>query len=160
MPASEIPACSPLGVEGVKDMTRFDCENGVKAGLEYVAQKNAAILISEAPRAPARGICGKAKRNSAEATRLSILRSRLLRRMERRAARFHRHLHRGFYLASSPVALRPVSPTGWKALRPPHPWPKAGHGGVASSLFCFERDPHGLSHPFQKAKVLPGVMFQ
>jgi len=32
----------------------------------------------------------------------------------------------GFYLASFPVALRP-----------PHPWPKAGHGGVASSLFCF-----------------------
>jgi acyl carrier protein len=27
------------------------------------------------------------------------------------------------------------------ALRPPHPWPKAGHGAVASSLFCFERDP-------------------
>jgi hypothetical protein len=26
---------------------------------------------------------------------------------------------------------------------------------VASSLFCFERDPHGLySLPFQKAKVL------
>jgi hypothetical protein len=25
---------------------------------------------------------------------------------------------------------------------------------VASSLFCFERDPHGLSHPFQTAKVL------
>jgi len=28
------------------------------------------IFDSEAPRAPARGICGKAKRNSAEATRL------------------------------------------------------------------------------------------
>jgi hypothetical protein len=26
---------------------------------------------------------------------------------------------------------------------------------VASSLFCFEGDPHGLSHPFQKAKLLP-----
>jgi len=43
------------------------------------------------------------------------------------------------------------------ALRPPHPWPKADHGGVASSLFCFERDPHGLSHPFQKAKLLRNV---
>jgi hypothetical protein len=30
-----------------------------------------------------------------------------------------------------------------------------GHGGLlASSLFCFERDSHGLSHPFQKAKLL------
>ena len=26
---------------------RFDRENGVKVGLEYVAQKNAAILISQ-----------------------------------------------------------------------------------------------------------------
>jgi hypothetical protein len=26
---------------------------------------------------------------------------------------------------------------------------------VASSFFCFERDSHGLSHPFQKAKLLP-----
>jgi hypothetical protein len=33
--------------------------------------------------------------------------------------------------------------------------PKAGYGGVASSFFCFDRDPHGLySLPFQKAKVL------
>jgi len=41
------------------------------------------------------------------------------------------------------------------ALRPPHPWPKAGRSGVASSLFYFERDLHGLNHPFQKAKLLP-----
>jgi hypothetical protein len=40
------------------------------------------------------------------------------------------------------------------ALRPPHPLPEAGHGGVASSLFCSKRDPHGLSHPFQEAKLL------
>lgn len=45
--ASEIAECSPLAVQGVKDVMRFDRENGVKAGLEYVAQKNAAILISE-----------------------------------------------------------------------------------------------------------------
>jgi enoyl-CoA hydratase len=45
--ASEIAACSPLAVQGVKDVMRFDRENGVKAGLEYVAQKNATILISE-----------------------------------------------------------------------------------------------------------------
>jgi sec-independent protein translocase protein TatA len=32
---------------------------------------------------------------------------------------------------------------------------------VASSLFCFERDSHGLNHPFQKAKLLQGdgIMF-
>ncbi len=45
--AAQIAACSPLAVQGVKDVMRFDRENGVKAGLEYVAQKNAAILISE-----------------------------------------------------------------------------------------------------------------
>src|SRR4030042_5141064 len=61
----------------------------------------------------------------------------------RRAARFHRHLHAGFSMARSPVALRP-----------PHPWPKAGHGAVASSLFCFERDLHDLSHSFPKAEML------
>jgi enoyl-CoA hydratase len=45
--AVEIAACSPLAVQGVNDVMRFDRENGVRAGLEYVAQKNAAILISE-----------------------------------------------------------------------------------------------------------------
>jgi enoyl-CoA hydratase/carnithine racemase len=45
--ASGIAACSPLAVQGVKDVVRFNRENGVRAGLEYVAQKNAAILISE-----------------------------------------------------------------------------------------------------------------
>jgi len=40
------------------------------------------------------------------------------------------------------------------ALRPPHPWPKAGHCDVAASFFSFERDPHDLSHPFQKAEML------
>jgi hypothetical protein len=39
-------------------------------------------------------------------------------------------------------------------LRPLHPGPRAGYCGVASSLFCFEGDPHGLRHPFQKAKLL------
>ena len=37
--AAEIALCSPLAVQGVKDVMRFDRENGVKAGLEYVAQK-------------------------------------------------------------------------------------------------------------------------
>ena len=38
-------------------------------------------------------------------------------------------------------------------------WPKAEHCAVASSLFCFEGDPHGLSHPFQKAaKLLPRLI--
>jgi enoyl-CoA hydratase/carnithine racemase len=35
--ASEIEACSPLAVQGVKDVMRFDRENRVKAELEYVA---------------------------------------------------------------------------------------------------------------------------
>jgi hypothetical protein len=65
----------------------------------------------------------------------------------RRAARFHRHFHAEYSLASCPAALRP-----------PHPWPKARHRGVAPSLFCFERDPHALYwSPFQKAKVLPSM---
>lgn len=45
--ANEIALCSPLAVQGVKDVMRFNREHGLQAGLEYVAQKNAAILISE-----------------------------------------------------------------------------------------------------------------
>lgn len=45
--AAEISACSPLAVQGVKDVMRFNREHGVQAGLDYVAQKNAAILMSE-----------------------------------------------------------------------------------------------------------------
>lgn len=45
--ASEIAACSPLTVQGVKDVILFNRDHGVYPGLEYVAQKNAAILPSE-----------------------------------------------------------------------------------------------------------------
>lgn len=45
--AGDIAANSPLAVMGVKDVMRFSRDNGVKAGLEYVAQKNAAVLICE-----------------------------------------------------------------------------------------------------------------
>ena len=45
--AEEIASCSPLAVQGVKDVMRFSGEFGVEAGLRYVAQKNAAILICE-----------------------------------------------------------------------------------------------------------------
>ena len=45
--AAEIADSSPLAVQGVKDVMRFTRENGSRAGLEYVAQKNAAILMSE-----------------------------------------------------------------------------------------------------------------
>jgi len=45
--AAEIADCSPLAVQGVKDVMRFTRDNGIRAGLEYVAQKNAAILMSE-----------------------------------------------------------------------------------------------------------------
>ena len=45
--ALEIADNSPLAVQGVKDTMRFSSDHGVEAGLKYVAQKNAAILICE-----------------------------------------------------------------------------------------------------------------
>ena len=45
--ASEIASCSPLAVQGVKDVILFSRDHGVGPGLEYVAQKNAAVLLSE-----------------------------------------------------------------------------------------------------------------
>ena len=45
--AREIAGNSPLAVMGVKDTMRFTRENGVQAGLEDVAQKNATQLICE-----------------------------------------------------------------------------------------------------------------
>lgn len=45
--AQEIAANVPLTVQGVKDLLRFSKKFGVQAGLEYVAQKNAASLKSE-----------------------------------------------------------------------------------------------------------------
>jgi enoyl-CoA hydratase len=45
--AGEIASNPPLAVQGVKDTMRFSRAHGVSAGLQYVAQKNAAILISE-----------------------------------------------------------------------------------------------------------------
>jgi enoyl-CoA hydratase len=45
--AREIADNSPLAVQGVKDVLRFTSDRGTMAGLKYVAQKNAAILICE-----------------------------------------------------------------------------------------------------------------
>ena len=45
--ASEIAACPPLTVQGVKEVILYSRDHGVGPGLEYVAQKNAAILPSE-----------------------------------------------------------------------------------------------------------------
>ena len=45
--ATEIAENSPLAVQGVKDTMQFTSDHGVEAGLRYVAQKNAAILICE-----------------------------------------------------------------------------------------------------------------
>lgn len=45
--ALEIAANSPLAVEGTKEVARYTRENGVRAGLEFVAQKNAVMLYSE-----------------------------------------------------------------------------------------------------------------
>jgi len=45
--AHEIAGNSPLTVMGIKDTMRFTRENSIQAGLEYVAQKNAAQLMNE-----------------------------------------------------------------------------------------------------------------
>lgn len=45
--AEEIASCAPLSVQGAKEVIVFSRDHGVQAGLEYVAQKNAAALLSE-----------------------------------------------------------------------------------------------------------------
>ncbi len=44
--AEEIASCAPLAVQGTKDVLNFSRDNGVYAGLQYVAQKNASALHS------------------------------------------------------------------------------------------------------------------
>ncbi len=45
--ASQIAACPPLAVQGVKEVILYSRDHGVKSGLHYVAQKNAASLPCE-----------------------------------------------------------------------------------------------------------------
>jgi enoyl-CoA hydratase len=45
--ADQILACPPLTVQGTKEVINFSRDNGIEAGLQYVAQKNAAALPSE-----------------------------------------------------------------------------------------------------------------
>ncbi len=45
--ASQIATCPPLAVQGAKEVILYGRDHGVYAGLHYVAQKNAAALISE-----------------------------------------------------------------------------------------------------------------
>lgn len=45
--AQQIAANPPLTVQGTKDLMNFTRDHGVQAGLQYVAQKNAAMIISE-----------------------------------------------------------------------------------------------------------------
>ncbi len=45
--AQQIAQLSPLAVQGVKETMNFSRDHGILAGLEYVAQKNAAVLPSE-----------------------------------------------------------------------------------------------------------------
>ena len=45
--ATQIAECPPLTVQGVKDVILYSRDHGVEAGLNYVAQKNAAALPSE-----------------------------------------------------------------------------------------------------------------
>ena len=44
---SQIAACPPLTVQGTKEVILYSRDNGIEAGLQYVAQKNAAALPSE-----------------------------------------------------------------------------------------------------------------
>ena len=45
--ANQIAGYSPLTTQGIKDVILYSRDNGVYQGLHYVAQKNAAALISE-----------------------------------------------------------------------------------------------------------------
>lgn len=45
--AVQIAACPPLTVQGTKEVINYSRDNGIVAGLRYVAQKNAAALPSE-----------------------------------------------------------------------------------------------------------------
>jgi enoyl-CoA hydratase len=45
--ADGIADCPPLTVQGVKEVILYSRDNGIDAGLQYVAQKNAAALPSE-----------------------------------------------------------------------------------------------------------------
>jgi len=45
--AAQIAGCPPLTVQGTKDVILYSREHGIRAGLEYVAQKNSAALPSE-----------------------------------------------------------------------------------------------------------------
>ena len=45
--AERIADCPPLTVQGVKEVILYSRDNGIDAGLQYVAQKNAAALPSE-----------------------------------------------------------------------------------------------------------------
>ena len=45
--ANQIAACPPLTVQGTKEVINYSRDNGIEAGLQYVAQKNAAALPSE-----------------------------------------------------------------------------------------------------------------
>ncbi|MBW2366891.1 MAG: crotonase/enoyl-CoA hydratase family protein [Deltaproteobacteria bacterium] len=45
--AQEVASCAPLTIQGTKDVLLYSRDYGVDAGLKYVAQKNAAALISE-----------------------------------------------------------------------------------------------------------------
>ena len=45
--ADDIAGLAPMTVQGVKDVINYSRDNGVYPGLAYVAQKNAAVLVSE-----------------------------------------------------------------------------------------------------------------
>ncbi len=45
--AEEIAGLSPLAVQGVKEVANYTRDHGLHQGLEYVAQRNAAVVPNE-----------------------------------------------------------------------------------------------------------------
>jgi len=45
--AEQIVRCPPMAVQGTKEVILYSRDNGIRAGLHYVAQKNSAVLPSE-----------------------------------------------------------------------------------------------------------------
>ena len=45
--AEEIASLAPLAVQGIKEVANYSRDHGIQQGLEYVAQRNAALVPNE-----------------------------------------------------------------------------------------------------------------
>ncbi len=45
--AEEIASLAPLAVQGIKEVANYSRDHGIQQGLEYVAQRNAAVVPNE-----------------------------------------------------------------------------------------------------------------